>query len=108
MLSQPRDTFGPNNTAHATKGGTPIFHHLQDLPKGMAVADAVNQVIERCGKVVSIVPTFCIFRTILQPASFHYQVAKAASEVAPNLVWVDPIAMGILAKLQIADQDGHN
>ena len=33
---------------------------------------------------------------VIKPATYHYQMA------APNLVWVDPVTLGILAKLDIA------
>lgn len=40
---------------------------------------------------------------VIKPATYHYQVAEAADDAAaPNLVWVDPVTLGILAKLDIA------
>ena len=45
-------------------------------------------------------------RTILQPASYHYQVAEEASGLA-EVEWVDPVTMGILAKLELAALRSH-
>ena len=140
VLSAGRDAaHGSSNAAHATAGGTPIFHHLCDFPPGMSVANAANVVAQfahssacrggvgggsagnvrangtaGCGAAGGggvggpTGPTFGVFRTILQPATYHYHVAEAASAAAANLVWVDPVTMGILAKIELESSDGGN
>jgi hypothetical protein len=51
-------------------------------------------------------PQFAVFRTILQPASFHHYVATNASATRSNVEWVDPVTMGMLVKLHLTGRVG--
>jgi hypothetical protein len=86
------------------------MHHVADLPGGdVAKATAVVVSIAKPKAAARATtgdhaeggtpPQFMVFRTILQTASFHDQVAVAASAAVPELVWVDPITLGALVKV---------
>jgi hypothetical protein len=104
VITANQDLAGASNHAHATIGGTPIFHHLSDFPPGLSVEAAAKQVVGFAAAAAArSAPQFGVFRTILQPATYHYNVAAAATATAGDgLVWVDPITMGVLAKIELA------
>ena len=97
------DPRGPQNGGGVTKQGVPVMHHVADLPIGLSVDDGVKLVVAfaHAQNIESSTPSFGIFRTILQPAAYHHQVATTASAQAANLEWVDPVTMGMLVKLHV-------
>ena len=99
VYSAADDPRGGGNGGGLTKEGVPVMHHVTDLPKGIAMADALQQVAAYAGAQAGAAPTFGVFRTILQPAAFHHAVATGASAASSNLEWVDPVTMGILVKI---------
>ena len=83
-----------------------MLHHIQDLPIGISMPDALKSVTEFAATQAQApnVPQFAVFRTILQPASFHGDVATQSAAAAANLAWVDPVTAGMLVKLHAQQQ----
>jgi hypothetical protein len=99
VITANKDPQGADNSGRVTAEGMPVMHHVSDLPGGdVAKAAAVVVAIAKPG-AAKRVPQFMVFRTILQPASFHDQVATAASEAVPEIEWVDPVTLGKLVKV---------
>ena len=101
VYSAPDDPRGGGNGGGLTAEGVPIMHHVADLPVGISMADAEQQVQAYAAKQAGTAPSFAVFRTILQPAAFHHDLATSASAASANLVWVDPVTMGVLVKLHL-------
>jgi len=95
------DPRGTNNTGGVTADGVPVMHHIADLPIGISLSDALSSVsgFADSQKQSPATPFFAVFRTILQPASFHHTVATKSAAASDNVEWVDPVTMGILVKL---------
>eukprot|EP00038_Savillea_parva_P023636 m.41959 g.41959 ORF g.41959 m.41959 type:complete len:557 (+) comp6201_c0_seq1:79-1749(+) len=102
VVSPNQDYRGVGLGGGVTPRGTPVIHHVTDLPGGNATAAAivVADIVELTPRFK---PQFAMFRTILQSATFHADVATIATErVAARLrqlVWVDPLTLGALVKL---------
>jgi hypothetical protein len=102
VLSADKDRKNPHsNTGCLTDQGVPVMHHVSDLPPGTSVGAAAGIVAQLAVHQAAhpAVPEFGVFRTILQPAQYHADVAAAADKLAANVVWVDPVTMGQLVKI---------
>jgi hypothetical protein len=101
VVSPNMDHRGTSLNGGVTVAGTPVMHHASDLPNGDV--DGSAKIV--AGIVLgasATVPQFAMFRTILQTASFHADVAIAAGKLVGtrSLKWVDPLTLGALVKLQ--------
>ena len=78
VIGNARDRADQKNDGRVTDGGTPVMHHIADLPGGDVNGSAkMVQDFVASGKGS---PVFGVFRTILQSATFHYDVAEQASK----------------------------
>jgi hypothetical protein len=133
VLTANIDPQGGANDGKVTAQGVPVMHHVSDLPGGdvkKATAVVVSIAKPRRPNVggtklalgaehgttsedgadedevgATKLPQFMIFRTILQTAQFHDDVAVAASAAVPELVWVDPVTLGALVKVHAKAQE---
>ena len=88
--------YAPSSTVpFLTSGTTPVFQE-QDLPggdvKGATAAVLANYKPGR---------SFQVYRTVLQPASYHAAVTAAVTAANPNLKVVSPITMAYLARIAL-------
>ena len=72
-------------------GQTPVFFEI-DLPP--TVNDAISQILNAKQSLKQ--PAFLVFRTILQNAEYHYQVASGVQD--KGIIFVDPLELSLLAK----------
>ena len=100
---------GDNGAAGVDDAGTPIMHHVTDLPGNVATAistiagiikaDRMKGAGEGAGEAAGAAgASFYILRNILQTATYMVDVAEGAMEVVPGLLFVDPYTMGLLVK----------
>jgi len=78
----------------------PVLHHVADLVNGDVdkSADMVVQFVN--GQNTTSLPSFMVFRTILQTATYHYNVAESSrARSALPIEWVDPHTLGALARI---------
>ena len=90
-----------NGGAWCDKNGTPVMHHVTDLPAKVSDAAAsITSIIAVDKKKVDMrgQPSFYFLRNILKPASYMVDVANAAMAADKQLVFVDPYTMGLLVK----------
>ena len=93
-----------------TREGVPVMHHVTDLPTGISMSDALQHVASFVKGRPSGECVFGVFRTILQPAQFHDQLALSAASQSqsPSLVWVDPATMGALIRIRVQEKTQRN
>eukprot|EP00041_Stephanoeca_diplocostata_P023877 m.595310 g.595310 ORF g.595310 m.595310 type:complete len:861 (+) comp22400_c0_seq6:200-2782(+) len=97
VVSLNEDWRGAASRGGVTSGGTPVMHHVMDLPGGDP-GTATKNVVAFVAVQPKEHPTFAVFRTILQSATYHYTVATDAAKQATSLVFVDPLTLGALVK----------
>ena len=90
-----------NGGAWCDKGGTPVIHHVIDLPGTVSdAAGSITKIIAADKQKLDMrgQPSFYFLRNILKPASYMVDVANAAMAEEESLVFVDPYTMGLLVK----------
>lgn len=109
VVSSAQDHRGPSLKGGVTAAGTPVIHHVADLPGGN-VSAAAQMVADTVTHASRQQPQFAVFRTILQTADFHVDVANAAENLVRglSLKWVDPLTLGALVKLEVEAQNGSS
>lgn len=92
VLSPPADPDSRNLHAY---NGMPIFKHVSDV--GGDPSTAANTIL----KYASPYTKFYMFRTILQNASYHYEVSLQVKAKANQFEFVDPYSLSVLAKVYL-------
>ena len=92
VLSPPVDPDSRNLHAYH---GMPIFKHVSDVTGDPSTA--ANTILEYASPYTK----FYMFRTILQNASYHYEVSLLVKAKASHFEFVDPYTLSVLAKVYL-------
>jgi hypothetical protein len=98
-----------NGGAWVNAGGTPVLHHVLDLPKNVtqgsqAIVNTIRS--DERKKDMAGKPRFYVFRTILMSASLMVDIGtEAMKKMGKSLRFVDPYTLGLLVKCDAGAMD---
>lgn len=81
-------------------GTFPVFQEW-DIPGGNVAQAAQTITSHVAAKHKSGAPSFSVFRSVLQTASYHKQVVAAVQQANSNIVFVEPLELAYLTRVHL-------